>query len=106
MKVFERQGNVIVATTPFILTCGCGSIVPDTKRLLRKANVDAVFVNSTVNSDARKYVKQIGLASRIPSVSKSKHALVYNPFTTQFIDLLNAPKTDQLVEKIKRVLEG
>lgn len=104
MRIFERYNGTIVATAPFIMTCGCGSIVPDTKKLLRRAGIDVAFVNSSINADARKYVKQIGLNKLVPSLNKTKHAVVFNPQTRQFVDLLNAPRNDQLVDNIRRVV--
>lgn len=104
--VITSSNGTLIANETFVVSCGCGGLVPQMKRLVKQAGVDVPFLNSSISADVRRYIKQIGLNDRVPSLRKSKHAVIYNPHTEKFIDLLNAPNNKYVLENIRRLVNG
>lgn len=92
-----------VLLRPIIFSCGCGGSGPKLRRMLRGAGVEVPIYLTVNNVKLKRYVVQEGLKSKIMALSDSKHGVLYNPDTKQFIDLLKAPETDQVFANIKRV---
>lgn len=90
-----------------VFTCGCSNVVPEARNKLRMAGVaDVPLITTTSNENAKRFVRQIGLDKLVPSLNKSTHSVLYNPFTGQYVDLLKSPKTDQVFDNIYQVARG
>lgn len=108
MNIFERDAEgKIKLNDVAVLSCGCGSVVPDTRNQLRMAGVpDVAIVMTTTNPKIQQYIRQIGLDSVVKSLHKPTHSVLYNPFTGQWIDLLKSPHSQQVFENIYKVARG
>jgi hypothetical protein len=90
-----------------VFSCGCSNVVPEARNKLRIAGApDIPFITTTANQNAKGFVRQIGLDKLVPSLNKSTHSVLYNPFTGKYVDLLKAPKTEQVFENIYKVARG
>lgn len=90
-----------------VFSCGCGDVVPQARNMLRMAGVpDVAIVTTSLNRKVKDYIKSIGLNVRVPSLNKGRHSVLYNPFTGQFIDLLNSPQTEIVSQNIFKVVRG
>lgn len=104
--ITRLQDGTWTAERPFVITCGCGSIVPDAKSIMRQAQVDVPFVVSASNWTVKEYIKQMGLDQRVPSLARNKHAVLYNPSTTRYINLMEAPHNETTYNNIRRVVNN
>lgn len=86
-----------------IFSCGCSGVGPKVNRLKRGAGINTDICNTNLHPKAKVYIKQIGLDKAVPSLARTKYAVLYNPETTQFIDLLNAPENESTYENMRRV---
>lgn len=87
-----------------VFTCGCGGVVPEARSLLRMAGVGNVeFVTTSGNTKVKRFIRSVGLDMRVPSLRRGRHSVLYNPFTGQYIDLLNAPRNGSVYENIFKV---
>lgn len=102
--MIERDSNgVFQLTETVIFSCGCSGVGPKVTRMKRSAGIDTPILNVNLKPRAKVYIKRIGLDKAIPTLAKSKYAVMYNPHTTQFIDLLNAPENESVYENMRRV---
>jgi len=102
--VFEKQAGRTQMVRPAVFSCGCGSVGPDARRLLRLAGAENTPIVMTRSDDnARWYIADKQLQNKIPALAKSKHSVLYNPFTKQYINLLNAPASEDVIANIKKV---
>lgn len=105
--IWKDENGQLTATGPFVVTCGCGSVVPTARMTIRNAGVpDLPMLISSSNRAVKDYVRQIGLADAIPSLNTGKHAALFNPNTGKFVDMLNVKPTEEYYENIYRVATG
>lgn len=105
--VGRHQDGTFYSNQVFVVTCGCGGIVPDTRRKIEAAGVEKIpFIISTDDRNVKGFLKQIGLTEKIPSLKKSKHAVIYNPNNGLYIDLMQAAPSRELYDNIYRVVYG
>lgn len=105
--ITRQQDGTWIASGPLLITCGCGSVVPDARSAMRSAGLpDIPMLVSSSNTAVKAYVRQVGLTDKVPSLLKSKHAVLYNPRTGRYINMLNAPLNEALYENIRRVANG
>lgn len=102
-----QEDGTYVASGPLVITCGCGSVVPDARAVMRNSGADDVpMVVSSRNEAVRAYVRQIGLDQKVPSLQTKKHAVLFNPLKGQYIDLLKVPHTQHVYENVRKVVYG
>lgn len=101
--IIRDENGVFQLSDTVIFSCGCNGVGPRVKRMVRNAGIDTPILNTNLKPRAKIYIKRIGLDKAIPSLAKSKYAVMYNPHTTQFIDLLNAPENESVYENMRRV---
>lgn len=80
---------------PVVYCCGCGGIKDTVNRILTSAGVDPKTVDIVVDSSntaVKTYLKTSGLIEAEPALKRSKHAVLYNPTTHKFINLLSGKK--------------
>lgn len=107
MIVSRNEDGTFSAEDPFIVTCGCGSVVPSAKRIAMRAGIPEIpMIVSSSNPIVKGYLKQIGLDEIIPSLKKNKHAVLYNPRTHQFVDMLGVPENDTVLNNLYKVAHG
>lgn len=105
--ITRNQNGDWEATEPFVVTCGCGGIVPDARNKLRMAGVPEVpMLVSSDNLAVKGYIKQIGLADRVPSLNKGKHSVLFNPKNGLFVDLHRAGLSQELYDNIYSVVNS
>lgn len=100
-SIFARLPNgKYTLSEVVVVSCGCGDLGPRVRRLLEKSGVTIPIVNSSGSMNAKGYIQQMKLDTAVPSLRKSKHAVLINPFTGQYIDLMNARETPRLLTDI------
>lgn len=104
--MIKTIGDRYEVTGTVVFGCGCGDTVPQVKTFLRKAKVEVPYISVPSNSKVRRYIKQERLKDAIPALSNGKYGILFNPKTRQFIDLLRAPKTEQVFNNIRIVVNG
>lgn len=103
--IYTDSKGIIHSKETIVIVCSCGPTKSKVKKLLDRAGVNIKLISTGLYPVVRRYAKQIGLTERVSSLKGSTHAVIYNPKTEQFIDLLRAPENEQTVEDIK-VLVG
>lgn len=102
----QKGANGLTLDHTVVFSCGCGNTTPKVRRKLQDAGVANVpVINTNSNSRTRQYIKQVGLDKVASSLKRSKHAVLFNPSTGRYLDILNAPQTPQLLNNIRRVVE-
>lgn len=92
---------------PVVFSCGCGNVTPDARSMMRLAGVpDIPFLITVTNPRIRDYIRQVGLNRLVASLNRNTHAVLYNPITGLFVDLLKAPRNQQVYDNILRVARG
>jgi len=105
--ITREQDGTWVASRSIAITCGCGSVVPDVRGALQIAGVgDTPMLSDAGNPAVKAYIRQVGLNHVVPSLNKGKHAVLYNPETGQYIDMLNAKLTEEYYVNIYKVATG
>ena len=105
--ISREQDGTWVASRSLCITCGCGSVVPDARRALQNAGIaDTPMLSDAGNPSVKAYVKQIGLDLFVPSLNKGKHAVLYNPHTGQYVDMLNVKGSEEYYVNLYRVATG
>jgi len=105
--VNQLSDGTFEMNTVVVFSCGCANVVPEARTKLRLAGVaDIPFLMTNTNPKIKKYIRQIGLDMLVPSLGRSTHSVLYNPFTGKYVDLLKAPKTSQVFENIYKVAVG
>lgn len=105
MTVFEKKAGKVEMLRPAVFSCGCGSVGPEARRLLRFAgSPDTPLVMTSSDDSARWYIADQQLQNKIPALAKRKHSVLYNPFTKRYINLLNAPITESVIANVKEVV--
>lgn len=108
MNIITReQDGTYVAHQTFLVTCGCGSVTPDARSMLRMSGCgDVPLLTSSGNPTVKAYIHQIKLDEKVRSLKKSKHAVLYNPGTGKYINLLEAPLNAETYENIRKVVHN
>lgn len=107
MIVTRNEDGTFSAENPFIVTCGCGSVVPSAKRLASRAGLTNIpMIVSSSNPIVKGYLKQIGLDEVVTSLKKNKHAVLYNPRTHKYVDMLGVPESDEIIKNLYEVAYG
>lgn len=99
------ENGVLQLNQPVVFHCGCGGVVPKIRSKLQISGVPQVpLVMTSSNKKAKDYIRQIGLSARVPSLSRGTHAVLFNPSSGRFIDLLKAPQNSTVYENIYNVV--
>lgn len=104
--MIEFRGNRYELLYPIIMSCGCSGTAPKMRRMVRAAGVEVDITLTPNNARLKRYIKQENLKAKIPAIADSKHGVLYNPHTQQFIDLLKAPENEHVYENMRRVVDG
>lgn len=105
--IYRLQDGTWMADKAFVVTCGCGGIVPDARILLRHAGKsDVPMLVSNSNHAVKDYLQQVGLMDREPSLKSTRHAVLFNPITKRYMNLMKAPRTQTTYDNIKTIVEG
>lgn len=98
------EDGTLQLSGPVVFHCGCGGVVPKIRSRLQISGVPQVpLIMTSNNKKAKNYIRQIGLAARVPSLSRSSHAVLFNPRSGRFIDLIKAPQNSSVYENIYSV---
>lgn len=105
--VYRTADGLWHADVPFVITCGCGGIVPEARLMMKRSDVaDMPMLVITDNFAVKEYLKQIGLYDKVPSLSKGRFSVLFNPQNGRYIDLNKAPRTPKTYTNIRSVVYG
>lgn len=104
--IVKNNDGTYFINSPVVFSCGCGGISSIVNGILSSAGAPGVpIVLTSSNVLAQGFVKWSGLKEAEPSLKKGRHAVLYNPRTTKFVNLL-AKDNKNLLANVYTVARG